>query len=652
MSLEHRLVVPPHGAVGSPFGSEAEFENYAAYLISRIRGGIQWVGGGPTFVANPLVPGFEPTGVGAHGPGLFRTPNFVPRLGALMERIHTAGGYASVQFVQQGAMPSAPSATLSGYADHKIPHVLDLDEVRWLVREYGQSAALAAEAGVDAIELHANHDDVLQLFLSPLTNRRTDAYGGSFENRRRYLREVVESIRDHVNRPITLGLRLCLDELIDGGYDIEECQRLLAAFTADGTVDYFSLDIGGNWAAVSYIPATSYEEGQWAELCGQAKTATDLPVIYVGRVTYPETAEKILAAGQADLVGFVRATMADPEFVNKAAQGREAEIRPCIGLMECITRRVVENLPFACGVNPHAGREVVLTKKVAAPKKVLVIGGGPAGTEVAALAAERGHQVSLWERNTTLGGQLNVAKLARMNAKYGEWMTWQEGRLGRLGVDVVVAKTATVDDVLAAGADIVVVATGATPRLSDAAGVDLDHVVTAAAALGGAPLGRRVLVVSEDDRAAPLVVAEHLAGLGHEVTLTYRTTAPSPLVGKYNVGAILGRLDAHGVVLMPMTRLVEVRADAVVLANVYSNRRFERDGFDSVVLACGSVPDDSLFVQLKSRHPRVHLLGDAFAPLRVVSATRQAFALAQSLERAVVAIRTRRDRGTTRGRPR
>ena len=445
MELDRRLVVSSHsGGGGSLLGSEALFERHCTYWVSRIDGGIRWVGGGPTFVRNPLIPGFEPTGVGSNGPGLFREPNFVERLGRFMARLHGAGGFGSVQFVQQGGMPSAPSNTLSGYAEHRIPHALDVDQVQWLVREYGESAALAAEGDADALELHANHDDVLQWFLSPKTNHRTDGYGGSFENRRRFLREVVESMRAHVQRPITIGLRLCIDEMIDGGQTLEDCQAVLAAFTTDGTVDYFSLDVGDNWGRVSYIQPGFYDEGQWAPMAGQARTATDLPVVYVGRVTSVETAERILADGHADLVGFARATIADPDLVVKSLEAREPEVRPCIGVQECIDRRVVEGLPFACGVNPHAGREDEgRPPRAAVPRSVLVIGGGPAGTEFAGQMAERGHGVQLWERSGALGGQLAVAAQLRMNANFAKWIRWQEARLGRVGVEVHLDREAT-----------------------------------------------------------------------------------------------------------------------------------------------------------------------------------------------------------------
>jgi 2,4-dienoyl-CoA reductase-like NADH-dependent reductase (Old Yellow Enzyme family) len=522
LSLDHRLVVPPHGGGnGSLLGSEAEFEQHAALWLAKLAGGMRWLGGGPNFVRNPLPPGFEPTGVGAHGPGFFRDPRYPGRIGELAARVHAGGGLLSVQMVLQGGMPIAPSATLSSYADHRIPHALDIDEVRWLVREYGESAAVAVDAGVDAIEIHANHDDVVQWFLSPLTNRRDDEYGGAAEGRRRFLREVVEAIRSHATRPITLGLRLCLDEMIEGGFGVEECAATVAAFTTEGTVDYFSLDVGNNWGDPSYIPSGWYEDHQWAPLCGRVRAATDRPVIYAGRVLDVAQAEVVLAAGHADLVAMARATMADPDIVAKTRAGAEEQVRPCIGLNECIHRRLVEGLLYACGVSPRFAREAEPPPPApAASRSVLVIGGGPAGTELAALCAERGHHVELWEREPHLGGALAVAALARANHRYQHWIDYQARRLDASGVRVVLDREATPDDVLTAAADVVTVATGASPRRPDVPGCGLPHVVTIPEALHGAvALGSSVVIVSEDDGPAPLSVADHLASRGHHVTL-------------------------------------------------------------------------------------------------------------------------------------
>ena len=461
----------------------------------------------------------------------------------------------------------------------------------------------------------------------------TDGYGGDPEARRRFLREVVESIRGHVGRPITLGLRLCLDEMIDGGYGLDECQRVMAAFTAEGTVDYFSLDVGSNWGAPSYIPPGSYPEAAWAPLCGQARQATDRPVVYAGRVVKPETAAAVIARGDADLVAMARAIMADPQLVAKSASGRRELIRPCIGLNECIHRQTVEGLDLRlCGQPSSRPRGRGGPGAVTRPRRILVVGGGPAGMEVAALAAEVGHDVALWERDDHLGGQFAIAARARMNGTFSDWITWQGERLARAGVDVALGREATAEDVVAARADTVVVATGARPRPLTVPGADHERVVQGTDVLtGAASVGPRVLVVAEDDRPAPVAVADHLAAGGHDVTLVFQTPALAPLVGKYSMGALLARLDGGGVQLVPLTRVVGIELPDVELAHAYSGRRWSAGPFDSVVLSCGAVPVDGLYHELKGSHPDVHLLGDAYAPRRVVFATRQAWDLVRSL---------------------
>ncbi len=633
LKLDHRLVVSPHsGGGGLLLGEQAQFVQHCAYWVDRVGGGIQWVGGGPVYVGSPLIPGFDPTGVGAHGPGHFRHPRFSERMSEFMARIHAAGGLASVQMVLQGGSAVAPSPSLSGYNDHRIPHPLSLAEIDWYLEEYAASAALAAEAGADAIELHSNHDDLLQWFLSPRTNTRDDGYGGDFEGRRRFVREIVESIRARVGPSVALGLRLNMDERIPGGYGSDDCGHLLEAFTSEGLVDYFSLDIGDNWGQVTYVPSGVFDEAQWAPLCGQLKARTRLPVVYVGRVTSVAAAERLLTEGHADLVGFARATIADPELVAKTRTGRTNEIRPCLGFNECLDRRVVEVLPFACAANTRAGRESLPAPTPAGPFSALVVGGGPAGTELASLLAEQGHAVELWEREGRIGGQIALAARLRANRAFGAWIDWQEGRLDRAGVKVILGRDATAGEVAGYDADVVAIATGARPRLPDVGGLDRPIVFGLAAAIVAAgSLGRHVLVVAEDDRAVPLALADHLAGAGHEVTVIHQSLAPSPLVGKYTIGALLARLDSEGARLVAATRLVAVEDRAVRLANTYSGREWLMEDVDAVVLATGSVPLDELFVTVRQLRTGVHVLGDAYAPRRMAFATKQAYELAAIL---------------------
>jgi 2,4-dienoyl-CoA reductase-like NADH-dependent reductase (Old Yellow Enzyme family)/thioredoxin reductase len=634
MNLTHRMMVPPHSAGAGGFvGPEDAYQKFIQYYVARVHGGNEWVGGGPVFVANPLPPGFMPTGVGAHGPGFFRNPMFHDRMGRMMEAIHAAGGYGTVQMVLQGGKPLSPSQEPSGYADFKIPHAMDADEIAWMIKEYGESAAIAADANCDVIELHANHDDLLQWFLSPKTNKRTDAYGGSEEGRRAFLRDVVNSIRAHVKRPITLGLRLCIDELLDGGYDVEYCKYLLKTFTAEGTVDYFSLDVGNNWGVPSYIQLGAHPEGHWAGMCGEAKTATHLPVIYVGRVTSPERAAEIVQAGQADIVGMVRANIADHNFVNKVKRDLAHTIRPCVGLNDCIHRSLVDGIGFGCAGNPLSGRESEGgLKPLAKKKKVLVVGAGPAGMELAGLAAERGHDVTLWEKESTLGGQVVLSSKVRMNKNYAKWIKFQEWRLPDSGVKIELNKTATADDIVAFGADAVAIATGAKVRRPGIPGENLPHVVTVAEVLAGQKIpGKRVLIIAEDDRPSPLTVAEHIAGHGHEVTVVFPTIAPSQLVGSYSIGSMMAMVDEAGVNVRTMFRATEIGEGWVKLAHSYSNREETVEGVDTVVLATGSYSESSLFDALRGKVPELHILGDAYAPRRWTFATQQALELAQAL---------------------
>lgn len=633
MELPNRIMATPHatpiGNLWSP--DEAEADRNIAYWAARARAGLGWVGGISAALENRLVPGFEPTGVGAAAHGVFRLPHFHDRIRKLTDTLHEAGARVTAQIIMQGGMPHGPSPTVTAYVANQVSHALDRDEIAWFVNEYAESARRGKEAGLDGVELHANHDDLLEWFLSPASNHREDEYGGDLAGRMRFLTEIIDAIRAEVGSDFTLGVRMNLYQALDGGYDAAGGVEIARALEATGKIDYLSVVVGDNWGAPSYIQPHHYRRAQWADLAAQVTRAVSLPVVYTGRVSDPQTAEEVIARGQADLVGMARAIITDPEIVAKAARGRVHEIRPCIGCNECIHRRLVDKLPFACAVNPHASREIDGPLPPArSPRRVLVVGGGPAGMELAGLLAERGHPVTLWEREEELGGQMRVAARAAENAAYRDFIAWQEGRLRRAGVAVELGRTATADDVLAFGADVVAVATGAAPRRLAVPGADAPFVVDGRAALTrAAPVGERVVVVAAEDHMQPLSIAGHLTDHGHRVHLVYQTPGPAPLVGKYSIGAPLAKLAAAGAEFTFMSRVVRIEEDRLRIRNVYSDTPGEITGFDSVVVAAGGVPDDSLYHELKRRGGvEVHLLGDAYAPRRITFATQQAHALA------------------------
>ena len=638
MRLRNRVMLPPHAsAIGNIYGTDADAERNVAYFEERVRDdGVAWVASLSTHLRNTVIPGFEPTGVGAATTGFFRLPFFVERVQAFSDTLHRHGATVSVQMVHQGGMPHGASAVMSAPVINLVPHVMDQDDIDAFVREYAGSARLSLDGRADGVEIHLNHDDIHEWFLSPFTNQRTDAYGGSLENRCRFAVETLQAIRDEVGTSMTVGVRLNVREEVPGGYDTGGGVEIAQYLESTGLIDYVHGVVGSPWGNPSYIQPTYFDPAQWSELAGELKTGLSIPVVHTGRINSPDVAERVLAAGHADIVGMARAHIAEGRILEKARHGRVTEIRPCVGGNECISRRYVEGLGFGCAVNPRTSHEVEGPwPRLSGTRNLLVVGGGPAGIELAALTRESGFDVTVWEAEGELGGQLRYAAMAPRHEMYAAYLDWQRRRLRDLGVDVRLGHRATAHEVSEAGADVVAVATGATPRIPQIPGVDGPTVVDLRDVLAGrATVGSRVLVVAQDDHVAPLSVADLLSGRGHEVVVTYATAGPAPLLGRYIVGGVLGRLDAQGVRMRFMEEVVAIRGTEVVVRNVYSLREETVGGFDSVVLACGSVPDSRLYDTLKPQLPAVHVLGDAYAPRRLVFATKQAYALAELLVRS------------------
>ena len=638
MRLRNRVMLPPHAsAIGNIYGTDEDAERNIAYFEERVRDdGVAWVASLSTHLRNTVIPGFDPTGVGAATTGFFRLPFFVERVQAFSDALHGHGATVSVQMVHQGGMPHGASAVMSAPVINLMPHVMDQDDIDAFVREYAASARLSLEGRADGVEVHLNHDDIHEWFLSPFTNQRTDRYGGSLENRTRFAVETLQAIRDEVGSALTVGVRFNIREEVPGGYDVAGGVELAQYLESTGLIDYVHGVVGSPWGNPSYIQPTYFDPAQWAALAGELTAALSIPVVHTGRINGPDAAERVLAAGHADIVGMARAHIAEGRILQKAREGLVTEIRPCVGGNECISRRYVEGLGFACAVNPRTSHEVEGPwPAVSGPRSLLVIGGGPAGMELAALTRESGFDVTLWEAADELGGQLRYAAMAPRHEMYAAYLDWQRRRLRDLGVDVKLGHRATADEVAARSADVVAVATGATPRVPQIPGAEGPSVVDVREVLAGrASVGARVLVVAQDDHVAPLSVADLLSGQGHEVVLTYATAGPAPLLGRYIVGGILGRLDAQGVRMRFMEEVVAIRGSSVVVRNVYSLREETVGGFDSVVLACGSVSDSAHYDELKPRLGSVHVFGDAYAPRRLVFATKQAYALAELLVRA------------------
>lgn len=634
MTLKNRVAAPPHAAgLADLLGSEADAERYITYWESLAEGGTAMVTAHNGQMQNNVPPGFDPTGVGAVSDGIFRHPLYVERMGMLTPRVQAFGTRVIMQCVMQGGMPHAPSQTLSGPTINDVPHALTRREIAWFTNEYRFSARQALAAGCDGFELHANHDDLIEWFLSPLTNFRSDEYGGSFENRMRFLAEILSEIREEVGRKLVIGVRLNMFESEPGGYDTEHAMQIAEWIEQTGMVDYLHLVVGTGWGFPSYIQSPHFASGQWAEMAGQFRKRLNLPIIYAGRVNRPEVAEDIIKAGYADMVAVGRGHLADAAFVAKAKgeRGGLANLRPCIGTNDCINRIVTEGLPLACAANPAlaAGDRKPLAK-AAENKSMLVIGGGPAGMQLAMTAAQRGHRVQLWEKEERLGGQLLLGSQLPGNALFRELIRYQSKQLDDLGVDVQCGREASRDDIIAAEADEVVFATGATPRRPSIPGMesapDMSSVLR-----GGTTLGDNVAVVVQDDNLYPLAFGDLLARRGHNVTLFIQTHAPAPHVSRYSAGTYLGRLSEAGVKLVLMEAVTAFENGQVKTRNIYSQRTSVHEGFDDAVFCCGGLSQDSLFREVEEMRENVHVVGDAYAPRRLIFATKTAYGLGRTL---------------------
>ena len=627
IQLKSRVMMPPHfSAVGNPWGSDTDAARTLAYLEERAAAGVALVSITGR-VGNHFIPGFEPSGLSAETLGFFRLPHFAERVKLIAERLGQHGTHVVIQMTMIGGYPNSPSEMLSNPVANAHPHVMTLDDIEAIIAEYRYSARQVAATPLAGVEMHFNHDDLVEQFLSPLTNTRTDEYGGSFENRLRFARRILDAVREELPGRV-VGVRLNAFEEMPGGYDAAEGIRIAQALTEAG-VDYLSVVIGSHWGSPSYIQQQQYQPGQWAEFAGAIRRAVIVPVVYTGLVDHPDLAEDILARGDADFVGIARGHVADGQMLAKARAGEGALIRPCIAANDCINRRYVDGLPFGCAVNPFAAKEVDgPIPQAATPRDLLVVGGGPAGMELAALAAESGHHVRLWEAGPQLGGQLRIATHAPNYERLSRFLDWQEARLARAGVTVELNRRAEAADLMAP--DIVALATGAGPRRPPVPGaegaLEARDILT-----GQATPGRRVLIIAEEDHMQPLALADHLSTLGHEVTLLYATNTPAILLGRYSIGGPLARLDTQGVRIRVMEQATAIHPDGAEVMQIYSKRRERLTGFDTVALACGGRSDAALHEAVRGQRADVHLLGDAFAPRRMVFATRQAYTLARIL---------------------
>jgi 2,4-dienoyl-CoA reductase-like NADH-dependent reductase (Old Yellow Enzyme family)/thioredoxin reductase len=635
-SIRNRIVNTTHG---TQLGEARDLR----YLQERARGGAGLIGlhgshGVASYAVGPApfssAPDWDqrpPSPVTQEGIA-FYDEVAIPYMRKRADVVHAEGAKCFAQVYHLGAAshaqrifpPVGPSPVPDPY-DALVPHPLDDEQIEELVLTYAHGIRRVWEAGLDAAEIHGAHGYLVNEFLSPYFNRREDKWGGSRPNRLRFLRSILQRAREMVG-DFPIGLRIGVDG--DGhNRGITEAELVELARDLSGELAYLSIT-GGNYSGFgegyekAYVSPWYREPGFNVPAAAAVKAAVEIPVIVAGRIADAAVAEGILADGAADMVGMVRALIADPELPNKVRSGRAGEVRMCLGLSECHYIGP-HRTPVTCAVNAAAAREAEMDLVPAdRPKTVVVVGAGPAGLETARVARLRGHHVYLCERERELGGTPRKLGLDPNRRNLRDHVVFFESQLARLGVELLLGQETTADELAAFAPDAVVVATGGRPLVPDVPGLDPASVCTVFDVLAGkAELTDRVVVVGGlDGHIGAPTIAEFLADQGRHVELITEHVEFAPGAEDGTRLALLNRLLNKDVLVSRCHRLAAVKDGAVVVEETFTHRsRVIQHA--SVVLACGLVPNDGLAGELRGRVPAVHVIGDALAPRRLMHAT-------------------------------
>ncbi len=650
----NRILMP---SMGTLFSLDQKLnERHCRFYERRAEGG-----------AGIIVAG--PVGVDFLGAGVIclsiRDDSYIPDFKQLADRIHAHGSKLMIQlfhggrytfsFSVDGQQPIAPSAIPSRYTG-EMPREMTQEDIEQVQDAFAQAARRAKEAGIDGVEIIGSAGYLISQFISPVTNKREDQYGGSFENRARFPVETIQRIRAEVGKDFTVTIRVPGNDFVPGGNVNEDSARFCQLYEQAG-VDGFNVTGGWHEAFISQL-TMEVPRGGYSYLAGGIRQAVTTPVISSNRITDPYTAEKILNEEMADMVSLGRVLISDPDWPLKAKEGRPEEIRPCVGCMQGCMDKIFTGQPLCCLVNPEAGLEHErVIKPAEQPKKVVVVGSGPAGMEAARVAAEAGHKVALYEKKPYMGGQLNIAGAPPGRKEFLGFVDYYRATLAKAGVSIYTDNELDLKKLKDLKPETLIVSEGAEPIVPNIPGVDLPFVISSWDFLKDKlPIGKKVAVIGGG--AVGLETALEVAKMGtitaqtleflmfhraetdeklhelirkgsKEVTVIEMLPKVGQDVGKSSRWVWMQALKERRVRLLKNAKVESIEPDKTVTYSLDGETK--KESFDTVILAVGSKPVKKLSTLLEETGIPFKTVGDCNAPRKIIDAVHEGYLAAIDL---------------------
>ena len=631
MRVKNRIVLPPCTTnFAGPFGEVTD--RLIKYYAERARGGA-----GLIIIENTQVK--YPEGKNVSCQLRLDDDKYIPGCQELAEAVHLYGAKVFQQIHHagrqphntEGVQPTAPSAIPCGFLQIPVRE-LTSDEIWDLVERFSETALRVKKSGMDGVEFHGAHGYLIGQFMSPHTNQRVDEWGGTFERRMKFIMEIIKRTREKVGPDFPLCLRYSSDEFVPGGLTLDDGKEI-ARMAEDAGIDVLHVSAGIYESMPTLLEPMRYEEGWRIYLAETIKKVVDIPVITVGQIKTPALAERILEEGKADFVALGRPLIADPEWPRKAAEGRDEDIRKCISCNTgCIGGHVFYDLYMRCTVNPVVGREReegwVELKPAQQKKKVIVVGGGPGGMEAARVAALRGHEVTLYEKEGELGGQLQVAAAPPGRDKLNYIMEYYSHQLPKAGVKVELGREVDEKLVQEAKPDVLIIATGAEPLVPDIPCARSENILIYRDILNGEAEVPGEKVVVAGGGTVGCETSLYLAEQGKQVTIlemVEELAVDEEPITRYDL--LTQQLPEAGVQSLTRRTIIEITDKGVTVLDPMGRKSLIEA--DSVVIALGARSVQTLEEKVKDIVPEVYVIGDSKQPRKVIDAIYEGAAVAR-----------------------